>query len=96
MASGYINIAHLYRRMPALTDTNGDHLISVSDLRTAIAMAAAETGGVVEVVRCEGEWIPHRFDKNGRPISWYCSNCKGIGDHSSYCSHCGAKMKGGA
>lgn len=44
----------------------------------------------------EGEWIPHRFDENGRPISWYCSNCRGIGDHSSYCSHCGAKMKGGA
>ena len=44
----------------------------------------------------EGEWIPHRFDKNGRPISWYCSNCRGIGDHSSYCSHCGAKMGGGA
>ena len=43
----------------------------------------------------EGKWIPHRFDKNGRPISWYCSNCRGIGDHSSYCSHCGAKMKGG-
>ena len=42
----------------------------------------------------EAEWIPHRFDKNGRPISWYCSNCRGIGDHSSYCSHCGAKMKG--
>ena len=43
MASRYINIAHLYKRMPVLTDTNGDHLVSVSDLRTAIAMAAAET-----------------------------------------------------
>lgn len=46
MASRYINIAHLYKRMPVLTDTNGDHLIAVSDLRTAIAMAAAETGEV--------------------------------------------------
>lgn len=46
MANGYINIAHLYKRMPVLTDTNGDHLIAVSDLRTAIAMAAAETGEV--------------------------------------------------
>jgi hypothetical protein len=46
MANVYINIAHLYKRMPVLTDTNGDHLISVSDLRTAIAMAAAETGEV--------------------------------------------------
>lgn len=46
MANGYINIAHLYKRMPVLTDTNGDYLIAVSDLRTAIAMAAAETGEV--------------------------------------------------
>lgn len=43
MATGYINLAHLYKRMPVLTDTNGDHLIAVSDLRTAIALAAAET-----------------------------------------------------
>lgn len=42
----YINLAHLYKRVPVLTDTNGDHLISVSDLRTAIALAAAETGEV--------------------------------------------------
>lgn len=46
MANGYINIDHLYKRVPVLTDTNGDHLIAVSDLRTAIAMAAAETGEV--------------------------------------------------
>lgn len=46
MANGYINIDHLYKRMPVLTDANGDHLIAVSDLRTAIAMAAAETGEV--------------------------------------------------
>lgn len=46
MANGYINIDHLYKRMPVLTDTNGDHLIAVSDLRTAIALAAAETGEV--------------------------------------------------
>ena len=46
MSNGYINIAHLYKRMPVLTDTNGDHLISVSDLRTALALAAAETGEV--------------------------------------------------
>lgn len=46
MDNGYINIAHLYKRMPVLTDTNGDHLIAVSDLRTAIALAAAETGEV--------------------------------------------------
>lgn len=46
MSNGYINIAHLCKRMPVLTDTNGDHLIAVSDLRTAIALAAAETGEV--------------------------------------------------
>lgn len=46
MANKYINIANLYKRMPVLTDTNGDHLIAVSDLRTAIALAAAETGEV--------------------------------------------------
>lgn len=46
MANGYINIDHLYKRMPVLTDENGDHLIAVSDLRTAISMAAAETGEV--------------------------------------------------
>lgn len=46
MANGYINIAHLYKRVPVLTDTDGDHLIAVSDLRTAIAMAAVETGEV--------------------------------------------------
>lgn len=46
MANGYIDIAHLYKRMPVLTDINGDHLIAVSNLRTAIAMAAAETGEV--------------------------------------------------
>jgi hypothetical protein len=46
MANGYIDIAHLYKRVPVISDTNGDHLISVSDLRTAIAMAAAETGEV--------------------------------------------------
>jgi hypothetical protein len=49
MANGYVNIAHLYKRVPVLTDTNGDHLIAVSDLRTAIAMAAAETGEVQPV-----------------------------------------------
>lgn len=52
MANGYINIAHLYKRVPVLTDTNGDHLIAVSDLRTAIAMAAAETGDVYPMI-CE-------------------------------------------
>lgn len=46
MANGYINIDHLYKRMPVLTDTNGDYLIAVSDLRTAIALAEAETGEV--------------------------------------------------
>ena len=46
MANKYINLANLYKRMPVLTDTNGDHLIAVSDLRAAIAMAAAETGEV--------------------------------------------------
>ena len=46
MENRYINLAHLYKRMPVLTDTNGDHLIAVSDLRTAIALAAAETGEV--------------------------------------------------
>lgn len=46
MANGYINLAHLYKRIPVLTDTNGDHLIAVSDLRTALALAAAETGEV--------------------------------------------------
>ena len=46
MANGYINIKHLYKRMPVLTENNGDHLIAVSDIRTAIAMAAAETGDV--------------------------------------------------
>ncbi len=42
----------------------------------------------------KAEWIPHRFDQQGKPISWYCSNCKAIGDHGTYCSHCGARMKG--
>lgn len=46
MANGYINLSNLYKRMPVLTDSNGDHLIAVSDLRTAIALAAAETGEV--------------------------------------------------
>lgn len=46
MTNGYINIANLHKRVPVLTDTNGDHLMAVSDLRTAIAMAAAETGEV--------------------------------------------------
>lgn len=46
MANGYINIKHLYKRMPVLTENNGDHLIAVSDIRSAIAMAAAETGEV--------------------------------------------------
>ena len=46
MANGYINLAHLYKQMSVLTDINGDYLISVSDLRTAIALAAAETGEV--------------------------------------------------
>lgn len=46
MANVYINIKHLYKRMPVLTENNGDHLIAVSDIRTAIALAAAETGEV--------------------------------------------------
>ena len=41
-------------------------------------------------------WLPHKFDKQGKPIRWYCSNCKGVGDGGAYCSHCGAIMKGGA
>ena len=41
-------------------------------------------------------WLPHRFDKQGNPTQWYCSNCKGIGDGGACCSHCGAHMKGGA
>lgn len=46
MANGYINLSNLYKRIPVLTDSNGDHLIAVSDLRTAIALAEAETGEV--------------------------------------------------
>ena len=41
----------------------------------------------------EAEWIPHRFDQDGKPISWYCSNCKAIGNRGHFCSHCGFKMK---
>ena len=46
MANGYINIAHLYKRMSVLEDPNGDYLIALPDLRTALALAAAETGEV--------------------------------------------------
>ena len=53
MANGYIHIANLHKRVPVLTDTNGDHLISVSDLRTALALAAAETGEVHPMPTCK-------------------------------------------
>lgn len=40
---------------------------------------------------CEGEWIENR-----RVCSQpYCSVCGAIGNKGNYCSHCGAKMKGG-
>lgn len=64
MSSGYINITHLYKRVPVLTDTDGDHLIAVSDLRTAIAMAAAETGEAHPLPCKIGDKI---YDVTGEP-----------------------------
>ena len=85
MANGYINIANLYKRVPVLTDTNGDHLIAVSDLRTAIAMAAAETGEVVEVVRCKDCRLR---DTEGCPFAvWDCGELMGETNDTDFCSH---------
>ena len=39
-------------------------------------------------------WLPHKFDKQGKPIRWYCSNCKSVSDGGAYCPHCKTKMKG--
>lgn len=64
MANEYINIAHLYKRVPVLTDTNGDHLVAVSDLRTAIALAAAETGEVHPVPCKIGDKVYTVLDDN--------------------------------
>lgn len=85
MANGYIKIAHLYKRMPVLTDTNGDHLISVSDLRTAIATAAAETGDVVAVIRCKDCRLR---DTEGCPfMAWDCGELTGETNDTDFFSH---------
>ena len=65
MANGYIKIANLYKRMPVLTDTNGDYLIAVSDLRTAIALAAAETGEVHPLPCKIGQTVYMPWEWNG-------------------------------
>ncbi|MBP3699653.1 MAG: hypothetical protein J6J01_09295 [Oscillospiraceae bacterium] len=99
MTNRYINLAHLYKRVPVVTDTNGDYLISVSDLRTAIALAAAETGEVIEVVRCKDCVCGRPTNKSDRfeaqyPLEYlYCSvNDSGV-KKDGYCSY--GKRKGG-
>jgi hypothetical protein len=86
MANKYINIAHLYKRMPVLTDTNGDHLIAVSDLRTAIAMAAAKTGEVVEVVRCKDCVYYKPYAKPVEDFDGRCTARRGETDEDEFCN----------
>lgn len=99
MANGYINIANLYKRVPVLTDTNVDHLVAVSDLRTAIALAAAETGEVVEVVRCKDCMCGRPTNKSDRfeakypPEYLYCCVHESGVKKDGYCSY--GKRKGG-
>lgn len=49
----YIDLKKLMERLPVMTVNNGDYLVSTDDVRKAIAIAAADTGDVTEVVRCK-------------------------------------------
>jgi hypothetical protein len=51
--SKYIDRNKLTARLPVLNINDGDYLVSTDDVRKAIKIAAANTGDVVEVVRCK-------------------------------------------
>ena len=48
----YVNLDKLTANFTVLVD-NGNYLVTTDDIRMALYMAAAETGDVVEVVRCK-------------------------------------------
>lgn len=48
----YIDLEKLTARLPILK-FEGDYYIPLPDVRKAVSLAAAETGDVVEVVRCK-------------------------------------------
>ena len=53
MERRFIDLEKFVKRFPMLESNNGDFLVSAEDVRRAIAIASAESGDVVEVVRCK-------------------------------------------
>lgn len=49
----YIDVNKLIARLPVVGVDGTDPLVSIVDVRRIIALATAETGDVVEVVRCK-------------------------------------------
>ena len=49
----YIDLDKLTARLPIVGADGTDSLVSIADIRRIIAFAGAETGDVVEVVRCK-------------------------------------------
>ena len=51
--SNYVDIDKITSRLPVVGVDGTDALVRVADVRRIIAFAKAETGDVVEVVRCK-------------------------------------------
>ena len=66
----YIDLSKLTARLPVLTVNNGDYLVSTEDVAKALSLAAAETGDVVEVVRC----MDCKYCRYNAAISYYRCN----------------------
>jgi hypothetical protein len=74
----YIDMDKLAERIPVERD-GGESLISIGDLRLALRLAEAETGDVVEVVRC-------RDCKHKNPNCYRCLRDNLWHDEDDFCS----------
>lgn len=89
--AGYADIEKIEKLLVRGIDECGDAIISIRDVRKAIAQA--KTADVQEVRR--GRWISN--DLGGYKWAYYCSECGWVdgypfNDRHKYCPHCGAKM----
>ena len=89
--AGYADIEKIEKLLVRGIDECGDAIISIRDVRKAIAQA--KTADVQGVRR--GRWISN--DLGGYKWAYYCSECGWVdgyqfNDRHKYCPHCGAKM----
>ena len=90
----YIDLNKLTARLPVLTSNDGKHYVSTADVAEALSLAAAETGDVVEVVRCDDCRFFSSFPCKNR--DGYDGHCHGM-NHGTlvddYCSYGKRKEK---